>query len=267
MSKAKTDAPIAIFDSGIGGLTVFKEIRKILPYENLIYFGDTARVPYGNKSSQTIKRFACEITRFLNSFNAKMIVVACNTVSSIAIKEVERISRVPVIGVIEPGAEKALKTSRRKKIAVIGTSATIESHAYRNILKKMSPDCNVKEKACPLFVPLVEEGWWYKYSTRLIVREYLREFKNKYYDTLILGCTHYPFLKRLINEELKGVNVIDSAIAVSQKVYEELSRNNSLGKNKHGYSKFIVSDSPLKFKELAEKLLGIKIKKVYVKRL
>jgi len=266
MQKAKAgERPIGIFDSGIGGLTVFNEIRKKLPKENLIYFGDTARVPYGNKSRETIIRFAGEITNFLKVLNVKMIVVACNTVSSIALDELKRISGLPVIGVIEPAIELALKISENKKVGVIGTIATISSHSYKKVLKKSDKRFKIIEKACPLFVPLVEEGWWDKYPSKLIVKEYLKGLKKSDIDVLILGCTHYPFLRKLIEEELKGVKIVDSAKAVANKVYEYLISHNQFKENGLGYSKFIVSDSPEKFQKLAQKLLKLKIKKVYIK--
>jgi len=271
MPKAKAGksgpaSPIGIFDSGIGGLTVFREIRKKLPREKLVYFGDTARVPYGTKSKETIIKFAGEIALFLKSLKVKMIVIACNTVSSFALEEVKRISGVPVAGVIEPGAGAAVEASENGKIIVIGTSATISSHSYKKTIKKAAPGSEVFEKACPLFVPLVEEGWCSRHPSRLIVREYLSGFKGKKYDTIILGCTHYPLLKKLIRRELPGLKIIDSARATAEEVASMLSKTGMLNKKGKGGAAFIVSDAPGKFRKLGRELLGLKISKIDVKR-
>lgn len=225
MKTLDTKQPIGIFDSGIGGLTVVRRVLEILPNEALIYFGDTARVPYGSKSSETIKRFSFEITNFLTSKKVKLIIVACNTVSATALKWLRTKFDLPIIGVIEPGAEASLKASKNKKIGVIGTRATIESSAYRKILEAMEPKVKVYSQSCPLLVPLVEEGWIEGLSTMLIIEHYLKGLKNKGIDTLILGCTHYPLLQKEIEKVMGNkVKVIDSATVVALKAKEVLER-------------------------------------------
>ena len=250
--------PIGIFDSGIGGLTVFKAVRERLPFENIVYFGDTARVPYGTKSKETIRKFAEEIARYLKTYKVKFIVVACNTVSSLAMDVVRNVSRVPVIGVIEPGVKEALKTAK-KGIIVIGTTATVNSHAYRKEIKKNDKNIAIIEKPCPLFVPMVEEGWADKAIMMEVIREYLLPFNSLDYDSVILGCTHYPLIKRKIQEILPQKRIIDSAKTVADFLYFKLKKNGLLKIQLKGYSKFIVSDDPKKFKKLAYELLKLKI--------
>ncbi|MCX8010152.1 MAG: glutamate racemase, partial [Ignavibacteria bacterium] len=190
--------PIGIFDSGIGGLTVVKEIINLLPNENLIYFGDTARVPYGNKSNETIKHYSIQNTKFLLHHNVKMIVVACNSASSIALDVVSNYTDIPVIGVIKPGALSAVANTKNKRIVVIGTHATISNKAYEKEITNLNGNVQVMGKACPLFVPIVEEGWQNNEIAFLTAKEYLAPLKKFYFDTLILGCTHYPLLKKVI---------------------------------------------------------------------
>jgi glutamate racemase len=266
--KKIQNRPIGIFDSGLGGLTVFKEIRKILPFEDLIYFGDTMRVPYGDKSVENIRKFAAEISVFLSGLGVKMIVVACNTVSANALDVVEKVGGIRVVGVIEPGVKTALKKTKTGKIIVIGTRATVKSHAYRNAIKLISEKILVKEKACPLFVPLVEEGFVNHPATKLIAMEYLSEFRNTDYDTIILGCTHYPLLKKQIREVLgKNISIVDSSRACAKYVKDELIKNNLISKtNRNGKSIFYVSDVQQNFKNLAYRLAGIKICKINIKR-
>ncbi|GAB4030803.1 MAG: glutamate racemase [Elusimicrobiota bacterium] len=261
-----SERPIGIFDSGLGGLTVFKEVRRMLPRENLVYFGDTARVPYGSKSPQAVKKFAAEIAAYLKSFNVKAIVVACNTVSSLALREVSDIAGVPVIGVIKPGAIEAAGACKNGRITVIGTSATVNSRAYERELRKINPSFKIKQKACPLFVPLVEEGWAEGKIAKEVIAEYLSEFRKSGPGTLILGCTHYPMLKKNISSFLPDYRIIDSAESVAKFLFEELSLRGLISKVGSGRSLFIVSDAPEKFRALAKKLLGIKIKSVKVKR-
>jgi len=264
--KRMRDNPIGIFDSGLGGLTVFKEVRRILPYEDLIYFGDTMRVPYGDKSVDNIRKFAKEISSFLSSLGVKMIVVACNTVSANAI-DVVRDSGVKVVGVIEPGVKLALKKTKTGKIIVIGTRATVRSHAYLRTIKSFSKKISVIEKSCPLFVPLVEEGFVNCEITRLVVEKYLSEFKNTDYDTIILGCTHYPLLKKQIKSIIGNINIIDSSVACARYVKDELINCNLIKKSsKKGKDIFYVSDIPQNFKTLAYRLAGIKICKINIKR-
>jgi glutamate racemase len=260
------ERPIGIFDSGLGGLTVFKAVRRLMPCENLIYFGDTARVPYGTKSKEAVIAFSKEITAFLSARGVKLIIVACNTASSLALGAARKISKAPVIGVIDPGVRAAAATANNS-ILVTGTTATISSGAYGKALKKLRPGVRVYEKACPLFVPLVEEGWCRKRLTELVVSEYLAPLKNKGFDTVILGCTHYPLLEHVIARVLGGkVKIVDSASAVASEARDNLLSRKLLNVSGTGRSRFIASDAPEKFKSLAFRLLGIKIGHVEVKR-
>ncbi|MGC8866784.1 MAG: glutamate racemase [Elusimicrobiales bacterium] len=259
---------IGIFDSGLGGLTVYREARKLLPYENIIYFGDTMRVPYGNKSTETIKRFAGEITDFFISVGVKMIVVACNTISANAIEVVRRhAGDIDVVGVIEPGVRRALEITKNKKIIVIGTRATINSKAYSMLIKKIEPDACIEEVACPLFVPLVEEGFVNDDVSYMTAKRYLGVYSEKNYDTLILGCTHYPLLKKTIRKVLPSVNIIDSSLSCAfavKRILEEKGIVNT--SKKRGESRFFVSDRPQNFIELSYRLAGVKICKIGIKR-
>ncbi len=260
-----TRRPIGIFDSGLGGLTVFKELRAMLPGEDIIYFGDTARVPYGTKSPEAVKAFSREIAAFLLGRKIKLLLVACNTASSLALEEIRSMSPVPVLGVIAPGAGAALgEAPRGGRVLVIGTSATVASRAYSRALS--GGRVRVTEKACPLFVPLVEEGWCSKPVAAEVAREYLAPFRGKA-DVLILGCTHYPMLKKVIAGVVgPGVRIIDSARAAAQAARSELERLGLLAGGSRGRSEFIVSDAPRRFADLALKLLGIRTGKVKVKR-
>ncbi len=253
--------PIGFFDSGIGGLTVVKAVSKLLPNENIVYFGDTARVPYGGKSNDTVVDYTIQAANFLLRKNIKLLVVACNTASSVALKELRRFLTIPVIGMIEPGAKMALHETSAGKIGVIGTRSTINNKAYSNELKKLNPKLKVYEKACPLFVPLAEEGWLDHKATELIAKEYLTELKEKEIDTLVLACTHYPILSDVIRKAIgKKVKLVDSGSPAAKLVEEYLNgrglRNisNQLGKNE-----FYVSDIPTKFQEIAERFLGRKV--------
>ena len=274
------DRPIGIFDSGLGGLTVFRAVRKLLPEENLIYFGDTARVPYGTKSKEAVIAFSREITAYLLSKGIKLLIVACNTASSLALTEIRRISGVPVLGVIEPGVNEAVAGGAARRVLVIGTSATVSSRAYSLALGKKDSRVFVTEKACPLFVPLAEEGWCSGRVAAAAAEKYLGPQKRKGFDTVILGCTHYPMLKKTILAALSpGVRVVDSAMAAARSAKAELEAGGLLRADrgrrragasgllpKKGRSEFVVSDAPDKFKALALKLLKIKAGKVQVKR-
>ncbi len=264
MNFMEKNKPIGIFDSGIGGLTVVKRLFACLPHENLVYFGDTARVPYGTKSNSTVIEYAMQDTRFLLNKNVKAIVVACNTVSSVAIDKLKSDFPIPIIGMIEPGAQSAVEATKNGKIGIIGTRTTINNKAYSNKIKSLDGKIEVFEKACPLFVPLAEEGWIENKATYEIAEEYLKELREKQIDTLVLGCTHYPILSKVIQEVIgKNVTLIDSGIAASIVVRNELNRigletnSNSLGEHS-----FYVSDIQLKFKEIAELFLGRKINEV-----
>lgn len=260
------DRPIGVFDSGIGGLTVVKEVMRCLPNEDIVYFGDTARVPYGTKSPGTIIRFSIENVLFLLRFRVKLVVIACNTSSSYGLPVLKRDFKIPVIGVILPGAEEAAKITKSGRVGVIGTRATIQSGAYDAEIKRQNPDLKVFSRACPLFVSLVEERWLKDKVTYTVARRYLKPLKDKRIDTLILGCTHYPLLKDVIKNIMgKNVVLIDSAKQVASHVKEVLKQEDLISKNskKARYS-FFVSDEPARFAKLGERFLGQKIR--YIKK-
>jgi len=261
----KAERPIGIFDSGIGGLTVVRKIRERLPNERLIYFGDTARVPYGTKSQVTVRRYAAEDTRLLLKYQPKMIVVACNTVSALALDVVEQESKgLPVLGVLKAGARLAVKQSKHKHIGVIGTSATISSNAYPLEVSKLDRQVEVYSKACPLFVPLAEEGFTSHQATKLIAEEYLAELLAKKIDSLVLGCTHYPILKSMLGEVAgQNVTIIDSAEAVAIEVENLLRKKSLLNREvNQELPKVLVSDLPQKFKAMFELFLGVSLPNV-----
>ncbi len=264
MSNTENDKPIGIFDSGIGGLTVVKRFLTSLPNENIVYFGDTARVPYGSKSNSTVIEYSLQDAKFLLSKNVKAIVVACNTASSVAIEELRNAFDIPIIGMIGPGSRAALKETKNKRVGVIGTYSTIGNKAYSKRLKFLDPLVKVFEKACPLFVPLAEEGWIKENATYEIAEEYLKDLRDKKIDTLVLGCTHYPILSKVIQKVIgTNVKLIDSGVASAEIVKEELMKNNLLSESKSkGQSTFYVSDIPAKFKEIAELFLGKTVSEV-----
>jgi len=256
--KNKSLLPIGVFDSGLGGLTVVKQLLLHLPDESIIYFGDTARLPYGTKSVSTIRKFSLQIARFLQDQGVKIIVVACNTASSLALNVIKENISVPVLGVIEPGVSAALRVSKTKSIGVIGTTATILSGAYKEALQKLDPEVNVNSVACPLFVPLVEEGWERSDVAEMIARKYLDPIINTEVDTLILGCTHYPILKDVLQRVVDNrVIIIDSSIETARQVHSILQSEkiHSPRKSKPTH-KFYVSDRPQRFEEIAERFLG-----------
>jgi glutamate racemase len=225
-----SDSPIGIFDSGIGGLTVVNEVTKAFPKEKIIYLGDTARVPYGTRGNNVINQYAIQLTRFLLQKNVKLLIVACNTMSAISLSHIKKISKVPVADVITPTVKEALKISRDRRIGVIGTSATITSRVYEKQIKKLDKNAKVFQKACPLFVPLVEEGFSDHLATEVIAKEYLEPLKKENIDTLILGCTHYPFLKKIIQKIMgERVLLVDSAQTTAQALRTSMK---SVGKNK-----------------------------------
>ena len=272
------NSPIGVFDSGVGGLTVLKQLLRFLPNERFVYLGDTARVPYGNKSQSTIEKYAAEATRFLLNKNVKLIVIACNTVSSIAMNAVKHNSNgIPVVGMIEYSARTAIRISKEHKIGVIGTRATIESKGYENQIKKLSRAKNLTllSRPCPLFVPLVEEGFINTPATRFVAEQYLAPFKESEIDTLILGCTHYPMLSKVISEILPNVNLIDTGVESSIQVLRMLAEKNMLkemeeipasiekGEKESEYNdpnvEFYLTDISLNFKTIADLLLGYNI--------
>ncbi len=258
--------PIGIFDSGFGGLTAVKEVIHSLPDEQIIYFGDTARVPYGPKSRETIIRFSIENILFLLKYKVKLIIIACNTASSVALSIVEKNFKVPIVGVISPGVLEAVRVTVNKKIGVIGTRTTINSRAYEKMIKLTQPRTKVYSVECPLFVPLVEEGWLDNQTIRQIARFYLNPLKNKKIDTLVLGCTHYPLLKPVIKEILgPSVTLVDSAKQVAQQAKQILVNQNILspkGKKSKNNIRFYVSDEPDNFAKLGKRFLGFELKNV-----
>jgi glutamate racemase len=256
---------VGIFDSGVGGLTVLREIIRTLPQEDTIYFGDTARVPYGTKSPETVTRYAREITAFLVRRDIKLLVVACNTASAVALPALIRSFPIPVVGVIEPGARRAVEVSRSGRIGVIGTAGTIRSSAYTRAIKRLSPSAEVLTKACPLFVPLAEEGWVDNQVARLTALNYLQELRDAGVDTLVLGCTHYPLLKPLIAEVMgPDVTLVDSAAETALTVAEILARTNSLRPDaEQGNHHYYVSDVPAGFIRVGNRFLGERLGDVY----
>ena len=257
--NANTELPIGIFDSGIGGLTVVRQIHRVLPHEDLVYLGDTARVPYGTKSPGTVVRFACEDTQFLIQQNVKAVVVACNTVSAWALPTLERTFSVPIFGVITPGAQAALKRSRNRRIGVIGTTTTVRSQAYRRAILALDDSARVFAGACPLLVPLVEEGWTNNKITQAILRAYLSPMLRRGIDTLVLGCTHYPLLKKVIRGVVgKEVALVDSAESCAQFLSERLDGTKLLARTRRraGVIQPFVTDEVERFDEMAKRFLG-----------
>lgn len=259
--------PIGVFDSGVGGLTVAREIMRQLPNEELVYFGDTARVPYGSKSKETITRYSKQIVHFLLEKQVKAIVVACNTASALALPEIRTHLSVPIIGVVGPGAKVAAEATRNGKIGVIGTEATIGSQIYTRVIHEHNPSAEVIGKACPLFVPLVEEGWRKDPITEEIARRYLMSFQTTGIDTLIMGCTHYPLLRGMLRRIMgEQVTLVNPAYETAQELKELLAANHILndGKDqKEGKEtpyRFFVSDAAEKFKEFANTILPCEIK-------
>ena len=251
---------IGVFDSGLGGLSAVKEFMHILPNEKIIYFGDTGRVPYGTRSCDTIKKYAFQDTHFLLEHNVKMVVAACGTVSSVAGKELESKLAVPYTGVVNPTAFTAAQKTKNGKIGIIGTSATINSHSYKLRLEKLNPDFEVFEQACPLFVPLVENGFIHRDDqiVRLVVRRYISELKEQGVDTLILGCTHYPLLRDAIQDFMgPDVTLVDSGYETALYAAKILKEQNLLNDDMEKKSpEFFVSDTPDGFENIAGLFLG-----------
>ncbi len=261
----KNNLPIGIFDSGVGGLTVYKVLKDALPHEKFIYLGDTARVPYGVKSPETIIQYSIQNGNFLIKKGVKILIVACNTSSAHSIPFLTDRLPVPVIGVIKSGAKKACSTTKNKKIGVIGTPSTVESGAYQKAIKELLPDAQIFSKACPLFVPLVEEGWVDHKITKEVVEIYLSDLKKSGIDTLILGCTHYPLLSGIIGDFLgHNVKLISSGDAIKEDIsllMEVLNLSNTDGNKKEDL--FYVTDSVERFKRVGEIFLGRKIENIH----
>jgi len=263
------DAPIGIFDSGLGGLTVAHEVMRQLPDESFVYFGDTARVPYGPKSPETVLRYSREITAFLLAQGVKAIVVACNTATAHALPTLRQELPVPVVGVIEPGARAAVSASRSGHIGVIGTVGTIRSGAYERAIRELDPDVVITARPCPLFVPLVEEGYTDRPAARLIARDYLRPLHDAGIDALVLGCTHYPLLKPLLADVLgPDVRLIDSAEETAAETRRLLSERGLETTTRDGARhRFVASDDSRQFLELGQRFLGDVIDRVEVRTL
>jgi glutamate racemase len=259
-------APLGVFDSGIGGLTVAHALFERLPHESVIYFGDTARVPYGPKSPETVRRYSAEILAYLLQRGVKAVIVACNTSTAHALDTLRERSPVPVLGVIEPGARAAVAATHGGAIGVIGTAGTIASGAYERAIKALRPDACVISRACPLFVPLVEEGWFDHPATELVAREYLRPLEAAGVDVLVLGCTHYPLLKPLLGRVLgASVRLIDSAEETAAAVQSELTARALLADaSQPATHSFVVSDDESHFRSVGARFLGERLRQVEV---
>jgi glutamate racemase len=250
-------APLGVFDSGLGGLTVVRAVARSLPSERIIYFGDTARLPYGNKSRKTVTRLAVEALRFLEHFRIKAFVVACNSASALAMPVLAAEASVPVLGVVEAGARQAAAATRRNRVAVIGTRATVASRCYEEALAALKPEIQVTSAACPLFVPLVEEGWTDHPVTVRVAEEYLGPLRDFDPDTLILGCTHYPLLAAVIRKIMgEGVTLIDSGEAMATELESRLRDLGRLADSRTGDHRFFVSDQAERFHDEARRFLG-----------
>lgn len=258
-------APIGIFDSGIGGLTVMKEIVKQMPNESIIYFGDTARMPYGSKSKETIFKYALENALYLLEKKVKLIVIACNTAAAYSLERLNRFFNTPVISVIEPGIQKVIETTRSRHVGILGTQGTIASGIYQKSFKDQFPEGNVTALACPLLAPLIEEKLIFHPATRLILKDYLHPLTQIPIDTLLLACTHYPLLRELIQEEVgPDVHVIDSAATCAQRVLKTLTEQQLLNPQELGAYEYFVSDDPAKFSQTGQEFLGMKLENVHL---
>ncbi len=255
-----SEAPVGVFDSGVGGLTVAREIMRQIPNERIVYFGDTARVPYGSKSKETITKYSRQIVHFLQEQRVKAIVVACNTASAYAMEEIERELDIPVLGVVKPGAKVAAEVTRNGRVGVIGTEGTIKSQIYTTYIKEMNPEIVVQGKACPLFVPLVEEGFWKDPVTDEIAARYLGSLIDSDIDTLILGCTHYPLIRSTLGRIMgEKVTLVNPAYETARELKELLTAENLLNKKGQGLGnnryRFYVSDMADKFQIFANSIL------------
>lgn len=261
--------PIGVFDSGIGGLTVVRALMERLPFENITYFGDTARVPYGVKSVETITGYAAQLTQFLLRQQVKLLIIACNTIASVAYEAVRGLSPVPVLDVIDAGARMAASETKSRHVGVIGTPATINSNAYARAIHRYDPNIRIYSQACPLFVPLVEEGWLDHPVTRLAAQEYLKPVQAEHIDTLVLGCTHYPLLKSLF-ERLLGpeIHLIDSAEAMADIAAGLLTEKELVNPVQMPPAyRFYVTDVPYRFQTIGERFLGRTLSHVEVVKL
>ena len=251
------NGPIGVFDSGIGGLTVLRSLLAELPSESFVYFGDTARVPYGNKSPETVCKFSRENVSFLMDEGVKLVVVACNTASAEAVPMPQDKFPIPIVGVIEPGVRAAVRMSKSHKIGIIGTAGTIRSEAYQKGIRKLDPRAKVTSRACPLFVPLVEEGWIDTPITQMIAETYLEDYRTEEIDVLVLGCTHYPLLGDMIGLVLgEKVTLVDSAVETAREVRERLSADGLQNESGEQELAIYLSDIAPNFREVGERILG-----------
>ena len=256
-------SPIGVFDSGLGGLTVLKEIMRMLPNENIIYFGDTARVPYGPRSKETVTKYTFQAINFLISKGVKAIVIACNTATARALEEANEKYDIPIIGVIEAGARTAVYSTKNKIVGIIGTDGTIRSKAYNIEIGKLDKGIKIIDKSCPLFVPIVEEGWANTDIASLTAKRYLKDLMDENIDSLVLGCTHYPLLKRTIGEIVgENVKLVNPANETVKDLKEILENNNLLNDNEDSSYEYYVSDIPDKFESLAKEFLKKEINEV-----
>lgn len=254
---------IGVFDSGLGGLTVLKEIEKVLPNEDIIYFGDTARVPYGPRSSETVTKYTFQSINFLLENNIKAIVIACNTSSARSLSLAQQRYNIPIIGVVKPGAKGAVSTTKNAKIGIVGTQGTISSKAYENEIKSLLPGAIVYGTPCSLFVPIVEEGWAKSDVARLTVKEYFKYFDDKDIDTLILGCTHYPILIDTIREVTEDKwKLVNPAVETALELKALLEEKNLLNDKRENVNKYFVSDLPESFQKIGEEFLDEKFEDV-----
>lgn len=253
--------PIGVFDSGLGGLTVLKEIKALLPQESVVYFGDSGRAPYGSKSKETVVKYTFQDIRFLINQDIKMIVIACNTASACSLNQVKNSFDIPIVEVVEPGATTAVRETTNKKVGVIGTVATVTSGVYEKAISRLDPEIEIHQRACPMFVPLVEEGWWENDIALRIAEEYLQPLKEKNIDTLVLGCTHYPLLYNTISKVMgDGVKLVSSALEVAKVVKEMINENNLERDEKiEPVYRYYTSDSVCKFESLGNSILNHEI--------
>ena len=266
-SRPRRGRSIGIFDSGIGGLTVVRALRKLLPGEDLVYLGDTGRYPYGTKSADVVRRYSFENTEFLIDKGIKLLVVACNTSTAMAIDALQARYDVPVVGVIEPGAAAAARQTRNRKIGVIATEGTIRSGEYTRALRRVRPDLEIYTRACPLFVPLAEEGWVDNEVAKLAAQSYLGSLAQSGIDTLILGCTHYPLLRNVIRETVgRGVRLIDSGVVTAAVVQRVLRERDLLRPARSGSGSYFVTDAPERFMKVGARFLGTPVDAVQIER-
>ena len=248
---------IGMFDSGVGGMTVFKEVKELLPHEHIIYFGDTARVPYGNKSPQMVTKYALESALFLLTKGIKLLIIACNTSSAFALQILQRRMPVPVIGVISPGATEAVRHTKSGRVGVIGTRTTIKSMAYERSIRKLNADMVVFSRACPLFVPIVEEGLEHDEIARLMAEKYLGDLRETGIDVLVMGCTHYPVLEDVIRHTMgSGVEIVHSGKETAKEAFKILEERDLFNKRGRGKYEYFVTDSPESFHEIGGRILG-----------